>query len=150
MDDILVFSQDPMPIIEAIKKDYILKGVGVPEYYLGGDVIEASEVMKRIGVQTHISARTYVANSLDRLGKMLGQRPFQKASTPMVESYHPELEESPLLSSEDATKFRGLMGSANWIITLGRFDIAYAVNSLARYGMAPREGHMTAMKAIIE
>ena len=79
VDDILVFSQDPMPIIEAIKKDYILKGVGVPEYYLGGDVIEASEVMKRIGVQTHISARTYVANSLDCLGKMLGQGPFQKA-----------------------------------------------------------------------
>lgn len=33
-------------------------------------------------------------------------------------------------------------------MTLGRFDIAYATSTLARYSMAPREGHLLAMKRI--
>ena len=36
----------------------------------------------------------------------------------------------------------------NWIITLGRFDIAYAVNTLSRYSAAPREGHLKALMRI--
>ena len=32
----------------------------------------------------------------------------------------------------------------NWVVTLGHFDIAYAVNTLARYNAAPREGHLHA------
>ena len=38
VDDLLVFSKDAMSIIDTIRKEYELKGVGVPEYYLGGDV----------------------------------------------------------------------------------------------------------------
>ena len=30
VDDILAFSKDPMSLIEEIKKDYVLKGVGIP------------------------------------------------------------------------------------------------------------------------
>ena len=37
------------------------------------------------------------------------------------------------------------MGSANWVITLGRFDICFAVSSLSRYLIAPRQGHLNAM-----
>src|SRR5210317_1840693 len=36
VDDIMVFSRDPMPIIKRIRKAFGLKGVGTPEYYLGG------------------------------------------------------------------------------------------------------------------
>ena len=38
VDDLLIFSRDPQPIIDAFKKDYVLKGVGAPEYYLGGNI----------------------------------------------------------------------------------------------------------------
>ena len=41
----------------------------------------------------------------------------------------------------EASKYRSLIGSANWIIALGRFDIAYATSSLARYSNMPRKGH---------
>ena len=37
VDDILVFSKDPMKIIECLKVTYPLQGVGLTEYYLGGD-----------------------------------------------------------------------------------------------------------------
>ena len=35
VDDVLVWSKDPMSVIETLKKTYIMKGVGVPSYYLG-------------------------------------------------------------------------------------------------------------------
>ena len=33
VNDILAFSKSPMKLIEEIKKDYVLKGVGIPEYF---------------------------------------------------------------------------------------------------------------------
>ena len=62
----------------------------------------------------------------------------------MPQDYHPETDDSPLLNDDDAAKFRSIIGSLNWLITLGRFDVHYATNALSRFGMAPREGHMKA------
>jgi Reverse transcriptase (RNA-dependent DNA polymerase) len=38
VDDVLSFSKDPLPVINELKNDYVLKGIGAPRYYLGGDV----------------------------------------------------------------------------------------------------------------
>ncbi len=58
------------------------------------------------------------------------------------------MDQTPLLNEKQASLYRALIGSANWVITLGHFDVNYATNSLARFSMAPREGHMDAMKRI--
>jgi hypothetical protein len=34
VDDILIWSKDPMAIIKSLERTYILKSVGIPEYYL--------------------------------------------------------------------------------------------------------------------
>ena len=49
----------------------------------------------------------------------------------MAESLHPEVDDSPFLDEGGHHKFRSMIGSANWLITLGRFDIAYSVNSFS-------------------
>ena len=67
----------------------------------------------------------------------------------MDPSYHPELEEASFLCQEGAFKYRSYIGSLNWAITLGRFDIQYAVSNLARYNMSPREGHMEAVIRVV-
>jgi hypothetical protein len=66
----------------------------------------------------------------------------------MSDTYHPELDETEPLNASEASLYRGFIGSANWMITLGRFDISFAVNSLARYSMAPRQGHLEAVKRV--
>jgi hypothetical protein len=38
LDDILNWSKDPMAVIKSLEKTYMLKSVGIPEYYLGGNV----------------------------------------------------------------------------------------------------------------
>jgi hypothetical protein len=38
VDDILIWSKDPMAVIKSLEKTYILKSVGITEYYLDGKV----------------------------------------------------------------------------------------------------------------
>ena len=144
VDDVLAFGKDPLALIEELRRDYILKEVGRPEYYLGGNVVELSPESNREGLFNAISSETYIRNVTEKFESLLNT-PFKMMKTPMNESYHPELEESPLLNSEDHTLFCALIGSANWMITLGRFDIAYAISSLSRFSMAPRKGHLEAL-----
>ena len=63
----------------------------------------------------------------------------------MAEASHPETDDSPILNSKDHSKFRSWIGCANWLVMLGRFDIAFAVNSYSRFSMAPRQGHLDGM-----
>src|SRR5210317_1164978 len=44
VDDIMVFSRSPLPIIDRIRNAFDLRGVGTPEYYLGGNVYIIKEV----------------------------------------------------------------------------------------------------------
>ena len=92
------------------------------------------------------SAQTYIENCIPKLLKMLEKDKFKKCSTPFSDEYHPELDESPLC--EEVSKYKSLIGSANWIITLGRFDIAFAMSTRSRFTMAPREGHFQAMERV--
>jgi hypothetical protein len=38
VDDILIWNKDPMAVIKSLEKTYILKIVGITEYYLVGNV----------------------------------------------------------------------------------------------------------------
>ena len=147
VDDVLIYSRKPMEVISKLKKDYILKGIGDPEYYLGGDVEQLDNTWTKDGINTALSARTYIENVTDKFENMFGTE-FRQYKSPMAEGYHPELEESPLLDPQGASRYRTMLGSANWIITLGRFDINYSIQALSRFNMAPREGHLSALKRV--
>ena len=161
VDDILVFSRDPMKIIKEVQTKFTLKDIGKPEYYLGGnfhtvrniDLKETDNDEKghhlsrkwlKEDIKTAFSARTYVQQSIKKLEGMMGYE-FRLEKSPMLESLHPEIDESALLDPESHSKFRSLIGCANWLVTLGRFDIAYAVNALSRFSMAPRLNHLSAI-----
>ena len=148
VDDILVWSKQPMAVMDKLKEIYTMKGVGVPEYYLGGNVEYLDEHWAKDGKFVALSAKTYIQNVIPKFEELLGET-FRAIKTPMEENYHPETDDSPLLDSENASKFRSIIGSINWIITLGRFDVNYAFMSLSRFNMAPREGHMTAACCIL-
>ena len=60
----------------------------------------------------------------------------------MSESYHPELETSEFLNEEKSRLYRMIVRCLNWAVTLGRFDVLFAVSTLARYGISPCKGHL--------
>jgi hypothetical protein len=50
VNDILIWSKDTMAIIKALEKAYMLKSVGIPEYYLGGNVEFLGEAWNNQGL----------------------------------------------------------------------------------------------------
>jgi hypothetical protein len=58
VDDILIWRKDPMSVIKALEKTYMLKSVAIPEYYLGGNVEFLGEAWKNQGLGLAISERT--------------------------------------------------------------------------------------------
>ena len=148
VDDLIAFSKNPMDIMKELEKTYVMKGVGKPQYYLGGDVVELPPEWENEQCTTAFSAHTYIKNCIPKLAKMCEKEKFKGYKTPFNDSYHAELDTSPLCDTEKISKYKSLIGSANWIITLGRFDIAYAVSTLSRYSVAPREGHFEAMERV--
>jgi len=78
-----------------LKKTYVMKAIGAPEYCLGGNVIQLGEDWKKEDINTTLSAETYIDNIVQKLATMVGIEEFPKSryKTPMSEDYYPELDE---------------------------------------------------------
>ena len=63
----------------------------------------------------------------------------------MDPNYHAGLDNSDFLNCEDIAKYRMMVGSFNWLVTLGCYNIHHTTCTLAYYMMIPKEGHMHAM-----
>ena len=148
VDDVLHWSRDPMTVMNELKKVYTLKGLGIPEYYLGGDIQFLDEHWEKENINMAFSAQTYIKNVIPKY-ELLFEEVFKPVKTPMAEDYHPEMDESDFLDAEGHARYRSIIGSLNWIVTLGRFDIHYATSTLARFSMQPREGHLKAAKKVL-
>ena len=105
------------------------------------------DTWKDDNVSLALSAQTYVKNVTEQFKHIFGtELHLQKA--PMSNEYHPETDDTPLLDARGASIYHSLTGSANWAIMLGCFDVQYATQVLSQYCMAPREGHLSAMKQV--
>jgi hypothetical protein len=76
--------------------------------------------------------------------------PFRESKFPRIEGLQPESDAAQLLTSEMATQYRAIIGSLNWEITIGRFDLMYATNTLIHFSLIPRFGHLEATRGILE
>ena len=59
--------------------------------------------------------------------------PLKKQSSPILKGDHPELDDSEFMSEEDKAKYMSMIGTAQWLVTLGRFDITITVSTLSSY-----------------
>jgi hypothetical protein len=67
VDDILIWSKDPMSVIKALEKTYMLKTVGIPEYYLGWNVeLLGGQAWKNQGLGLALSAKAYIQNIIPK------------------------------------------------------------------------------------
>jgi hypothetical protein len=123
-----------MAVIKALEKTYMLKSVGIPEYYLGGNIELFGEAWNNQGLGLALSANTYIQNVIPKF-EGLFDKEFKSIKTPMSEGYHPEVHDSPLCTEDYSAKYRSIIGCCIWMIVLGRFDIAYATSAMSRFNM---------------
>ena len=63
---------------------------------------------------------------------MFNEKP-RKSRPPLEGGDHPELDTSELCDEHQTKHFQTLIGQLQWLISLGRFDIAVHVMSLSRF-----------------
>jgi hypothetical protein len=84
VDDILIWSKYPLAVIKALEKTYMLNCLGIPEYYLGGNVEFLGETWKNQGLGLALSAKTYIQNIIPKFEGLFGKE-FKAIMTLMSE-----------------------------------------------------------------
>ena len=143
VDDLMVILKDPDAFFRSLVEEhnYKLKGVGPPEYHLGGNFYRDANGTLAWG------AKTYIQKLLKNYEIMFGELP-KEWSAPLDKNDHPEIDNSYLLDEADIKKYQSLIGALNWAITIGHFNILPAVVSLSTFHTAPRAGHLDHIKRV--
>ena len=128
VDDLLIASKDPASIIEALEKKYNfkLKGTGEVKFHLECDFFRDEDN------NLFYQPRKYIKKCLDTYQRIFGELP-KKANSPLPKGDHPELDTTALLDVEQCRIYQSLIGSLQWAIQIGRFDVATA--TMRRFGM---------------
>ena len=144
-DDVLCISENAEDNLRDIGKYFELKpgSVGTPKIYLCGRV---RKVKLNNGVESlAFSASQYMRASTKNVETYLGNQDRWKMpnsdETPMVTSYRPELDVSPVLGPHDASYYMSLIVILQWIVELGRVDIYLESSIMSSHMAIPREGH---------
>jgi hypothetical protein len=143
VDDLMAIMKNPQEFFDSLssKYNYILKGVGHPEYHLGGNFGRDPDGSLYWG------AKSYVEKMLSNFERMFGTQP-KKYSSPLDKDDSPELDMSDELNEEQTRVYQSLIGALQWCVTLGRFDIAVSVMTMSSFRAAPKEGHLERLKRI--
>ena len=144
VDDLAIAAKDPQAFCNELKEKYNLKlkGVGPLEYHLG------CTYKKDPDGTLAADPRRYVNKILESYERMFKEKP-RKSRPPLEGGDHPELDASELCDDHQTKQFQTLTGQLQWLISLGRFDIAVHVMSLSRFRAQPRKGHLDRAKRIV-
>ena len=133
VDDFIIVATEPWATMKTIQQRFTVSNPEEPRFYLGADVFV------RNGFR-HMGSRTYVRECITKVEKEVGKLHKERTPLGVKDTLHED--DSPLLPIEGHRQYQKYMGMLVWCVSLGRIDIAYAVNELGRYSASPREGHL--------
>ena len=143
VDDLMAIMKKPQEFFDTLTGTYkyILKGVGPPQYHLGGNFGRDPDGILYWG------AEGYVEKMINNYKRVFKCQP-KKYSAPLDKDDSPELDQSDLLNEDQTCLYQSMIGALQWAVTLGRFDIAVSVMTMSSFRAAPREGHLERLKRI--
>jgi len=86
-----------------------------------------------------------VRDMLEAEGRKLNSK---NTDRPFDEKYRPELDITPVLDEDLASRYSQLIGMLRWAVELGRADILHEVSLLSSHLAEPREGHLEATYSV--
>lgn len=140
VDDFKIVARDPSIWVGKIQDTFLLKHVGAPSHYLGNDYAY-SELHESwfVGCHTYLTECIHRVETENSFGI---NAPLHLHETPLLEHTQPELDSSTLLNKKGIKAHQSLIiNMTQWAATILRVDINFAVSSLSRFSVAPREGH---------
>ena len=148
VDDLALALLNPLGFISILeeKHKFEMKGTGPIEFHLGCNFLRDSDGTLRL------EPKKYIERIIQSYEQHFGQKPKTDsayASSPLEKGDNPELDTSDLCSAEDRERYQSLLGALQWLVTLGRFDIATAVMTMSSFRAAPRQGHLKRVQRIV-
>jgi hypothetical protein len=143
VDDLCLGMLDPKSFTDTLQKKYNfkLKGTSPIDFHLGHSFSWNEDG------EMEISAKCYVDKMIDTYVQLYGEKP-RKASSPLEQNDHPEMDNSPFLGQDETQQFQSLIGAMQWAVSIRRLDIATDVMSLSSVRAMPRRGHLKRAKQI--
>ena len=144
VDDLALAMKDPQAFVGQLTKQYNfkLKGTGPVTFHLGMDFTRDKD-----GTLC-MSSKKYTEKIIANYERMYGESPRQNVTSPLEKGDHPEIDTSELLDDKGIREYQSLIGSLQWLISIGRFDIMTAVMTMSSFRSAPRKGHLERVKRI--
>jgi hypothetical protein len=140
VDDILAISVDATSILKSLEGDtvqYKNNKIAPPEMYLGAKL--QKKVMDNVECRT-IGSVDYVQAAVATVEEGLKAKRWKlpnKVTTPMVQSYLPELDGSPELPPDDHQFYQELIGMLRWATEIGRVDVLHETSLMSQYQASP-------------
>ncbi len=144
VDDLDFAMKDLQKFVNILMNKYRfkLKGTGPITFHLGMDIHWEDD-----GTLC-ITPRKYLEKLIANYERMFGSPPKQTVTSPLEKGDHPELDTSDLLDEKGIQDYQSLIGSLQWVVSIGRFDVMTAVMTLSSFRAAPRKGHLERVKRI--
>jgi hypothetical protein len=138
VDDLCISSKDPKAITDTLTEQYgfKLKGTGPIDYHLGMTFCRNNRN------DLCISPQHYIEKMVESYKQMLNEYPLSKANSPLDSNDHPEVNTSKFLDEDGIQQYQSLIGSMQWDISIGHFDIADHVMSMSSFRTLPWRGHL--------
>ena len=150
VDEILVMHNDAMTTLNQTNHFFKMnpESMGDLDIYLGGKL---RLFMMNNGVERWSLLSSKCMQEAVRNGKIQwnvtypGIKLPQRAATPFVKDYLPELNISEELNPEKANYYQSLIGIVRWMIELGRINMITEVSLFSFFLAIPRRGHLEAL-----
>src|SRR5512133_1537243 len=129
---------DPQAFTDVLQSKYKfqMKGTGPLQFHLGADFYHDKDGY------LCMAPRKYIERLIANYEQTFGEKPRTSVRSPLEKGDHPELDTSELLEIIGINQYQSLIGSLQWAISLGHFDIATAVMTMSSFRAAPRRGHL--------
>ena len=85
--------------------------------------------------------KKYISKVLDAYEKKYGEMPKQ-CSSPLDKNKHLEPDDTPVLDVNEQKEYLSMIGALQWVVTLGRFNIATTVKTSSRFRTEPQVEHL--------
>ena len=142
VDDLCFIVDNLEPFIKALKNNSIhphkLKGSGHLNFHLG------CAFRRDKDGTLYQDASRYAQRMKDNYKMLFPTKRIsnRKYRQPLDANNHPELDTSAFYEEEDREKYQLLIGSIQWAVSLGKFDIQTAVMTMSRFRECPCVGHL--------
>jgi Reverse transcriptase (RNA-dependent DNA polymerase) len=130
VDDLAITMKNPKECTHILenKHKFKLKGTGPRAFHLGMDFTRDDDTT------LCISPTKCIEKLIKNYEKLFGMKPNQNVTSQLEKGDHPELDTSELCITEQISQYQTMIGTLQWIVTIGRFDVHTEVMTMLPLG----------------